>query len=253
MNNFAVKISNVSKKYLLRSDLGPYHSQSHKAKSNKFFSAIKRIDLNIKKGSKVGLIGPNGSGKTTLLKIISGITTPTSGTVETNGKVAALINLEAGFYSELSGEENILLNGLLMGLTKNEVKADKAKIIKFADIGKFIKAPFYTYSSGMKFRLAFAIALSSRSDILVLDEIFVAGDIEFQEKAITTIKAIQKEKKVTTIVCSHTPMYILEFSDTFYQINQGKLTSISKRTIISNLKKENQRWKKTFSVLRTLY
>src|SRR6202521_2569765 len=135
------------------------------------FEAVKHVSFRISKGEVVGLIGRNGSGKSTILKIIAGVYTPTSGSVRVHGTVAPLIELGAGFHHELTGRENILLNGLLLGLTKREVGEREAQIIAFAELGDFIDSPIKQYSSGMYMRLAFSVAIEVDPDILVIDEI----------------------------------------------------------------------------------
>src|SRR3990167_10056105 len=126
---------------------------------NESFNALEDINLEIKKGEKIGIIGPNGSGKTTLLKIIAGITSPTMGIVKTSGMIVSLIDLEAGFHPDLTGEQNIVLNGMLLGMTRAEIAKKHQAIVRFAGIGQFIDAPLYTYSSGMMLRLGFAVAV----------------------------------------------------------------------------------------------
>lgn len=164
------------------------------------FVAIHDLSLQINKGEKVGIIGPNGSGKTTLLKIIAGITTPNSGVVKTNGKVISLLDLESGFHPDLNGEENIYLNGLVIGMSKAEIKEAFQKIVEFADIGEFISAPMYTYSQGMKLRLGFSIAVHANPDILILDENISAGDQNFQKKSIKKINEFFRKKKTIVVV-----------------------------------------------------
>src|SRR5690606_20463507 len=132
---------------------------------------------------KIGIIGPNGAGKTTLLKIISGITTPTGGSVVVRGRVASLIELTAGFHPELTGEENVFLNGLIIGMTRKEIEKKYKKIATFSGLGKFMSTPLYTYSSGMALRLGFSIAVHSNPDILILDETVAVGDESFRKKA----------------------------------------------------------------------
>ena len=147
------------------------------------FEAIKNASLEIHKGETVGLIGRNGSGKSTLLKIIAGVYKPTSGSVYVGGSVAPLIELGAGFHPELTGRENILINGLLMGYSKRELLYREQAILDFADIGEFIDVPVKQYSSGMYARLAFAVAVEVDPNILLVDEILAVGDSAFQEKS----------------------------------------------------------------------
>lgn len=243
MTQVAVKLNKVSKRYILAHEKPRMIQNIFGRKIKEEFWALKNINLSIKKGEKVGIMGPNGAGKTTLLKIISGITTPTAGKVTTNGKIVSLLDLQAGFHPELTGEENIHLNGMLIGMDKDEIRSRKEEIITFADIGEFIDAPFYTYSAGMKFRLAFSIAIASRCEILIMDEIFVTGDFDFQKKTLSAIKDIQKKNKMTTIVCSHIPWYIWKLSNVFYALDQGKISRKPADEIFKIVKTREKQWK----------
>ncbi len=221
MNNISIKLTNISKRYTIHHEKPTLSEKIIKGKDEEFW-ALKKINLIIKKGEKVGIIGPNGSGKTTLLKIIAGITTPTSGLVETYGKIVSLIDLEAGFHPDLSGIENIYLNGLLLGMRKREITKKIKKIITFADIHQFIDAPLFTYSSGMKLRLGFSIAVHADPDILVLDEHLSAGDQNFQQKSFKRIQHLFKQKK-TIIVVSHRLQLIEKACQRILLIKKGKI------------------------------
>lgn len=198
----AIELIDIVKTYQVHHEKPTFSEQIIRRHKKETFTALDHLNLTIFKGEKVGIEGRNGAGKTTMLKIIAGITTPDSGKVITNGKVVSLINLEAGFHPELTGEENIFLNGLLLGLSKNEIKKNFKSIVNFADIGSFIDAPLYTYSSGMKLRLGFAIAIHSNPDILLLDEGIIVGDANFQKKVETYINKIFKQEK-TILIVSH--------------------------------------------------
>ncbi len=164
------------------------------------FEAVKNASLEVTKGQALGIIGRNGSGKSTLLKIMAGVYRPTSGTVEVNGTLAPLIELGAGFHHELTGRENILLNGLLMGYSKREMLEREQSIIDFADIGEFIDAPVKQYSSGMYMRLAFSVATEVNPQILLVDEILAVGDIGFQEKCFERISKFREAGKTIVMV-----------------------------------------------------
>lgn len=166
------------------------------------FEALKNVSFSIPDGQVVGIIGRNGSGKSTILKIIAGVYLPTSGRVSVSGKVAALIELGAGFHADLTGRENILLNGLLLGLTKREIQACEQRILEFAELGEFIDSPIKQYSSGMFMRLGFAIATEVDPDILLMDEILAVGDAPFQEKCRARLDDFRKRRK-TIIFVSH--------------------------------------------------
>lgn len=195
----AIKLTNVNKKYEIHHEK-PTLVEKFVKGPNETFWALKNVNLTIEKGAKVGIIGANGSGKTTLLKIISGIAAPTSGTVKTYGKVVSLIDLEAGFHEDLTGIQNIYLNGMLLGMSKQEITKKLGAIIRFADIHQFIDVPLFTYSTGMKMRLGFSIATHSNPDIFILDEGFVAGDYKFQERTMAKIQELFNQKKTILLV-----------------------------------------------------
>jgi len=231
-DKIAVELKGVSKKYTLHHEKPTLVENIFTARSSEEFWALKRINLEIKRGEKVGIIGPNGSGKTTLLEVISGITTPTRGSVITNGKKVSLIELEAGFHAELTGQENIYLNGLLIGMSKKEINSKIKKIISFADVRQFIDAPFYAYSEGMKLRLGFSIVAHTNPDIVILDENMAVGDTSFKVKSHEIILDWIKKRK-TIIVVSHLLDFISETCDKVVWLEEGKIFDQGKtKTII---------------------
>lgn len=236
-----VELQNVSKKYRLR--LESKKTVESKNGDRDFF-ALKGVNLKLKKGERVGIFGENGTGKTTLIRLIAGITTPTSGRMSIKGRVVAITDLEAGFHPDLTGRENVYLNGMLIGMPKKEVDAKYEKIVRFSGIGKFIDAPLYTYSSGMKFRLAFSVAVASKCDILLIDEVFVVGDIDFQQKTAKFIKDAQFKHGVTTLISSHVPLMIWSFSDTFYEVKGKTVKKISRNQMRKRIKDESRSWEK---------
>lgn len=169
-------------------------------KSFEVFEALKNVSLDINEGEVLGIIGRNGSGKSTLLKLIAGVFRPSEGTVRVHGAVAPLIELGAGFHPDLTGRENILLNGLLLGLSKAQIQQREEKIIDFAEIGNFIDSPVKQYSSGMFMRLAFAIAIEVDPDVLVVDEILAVGDAEFRNKCDTRLETFRRDGKTIVLV-----------------------------------------------------
>lgn len=217
----AVRFANVSKKYEIHHEKPTFVEKFVKG-NNETFWALKQVSFSIYKGEKVGIIGPNGSGKTTLLKIISGITTPTSGRVQNYGKVVSLIDLEAGFHEDLTGIQNIYLNGSLLGMSHNQITKKLSSIIRFADIKQFIDAPLFTYSSGMKLRLGFAVAVHAEPDILVVDEHFSAGDSNFQQKSQKKMEEFFKQGK-TILVVSHWLDFIKQHCNRVIYIRQGTI------------------------------
>ena len=186
------------------------------------FEALKNVSFSISGGEAVGIIGRNGSGKSTTLKIIAGVYMPTSGVARVTGSVAALIELGAGFHADLTGRENILLNGLLLGLTKKEIQACEQRILDFAELGEFIDSPIKQYSSGMFMRLGFAIATEVNPDILLMDEILAVGDAAFQEKCMARIDDFRRRGK-TIVFVSHDMGAVRRICQRALLIHKGKL------------------------------
>ena len=225
IDSTVIRVENVTQRFRVIHD----RPDSVRALFSKFFrhtatyhdfDAVKNISLEIPEGHTVGLIGRNGSGKSTLLKIIAGVYQPTSGKVSVKGTLAPLIELGAGFHHELTGRENILLNGLLMGYSKREMLEREERIIEFAEIGDFIDAPVKQYSSGMYMRLAFAVATEIDPQILVIDEILAVGDSQFQQKCFDRIENFRCSGK-TILLVSHAMPQIREHCDRAIYLEQG--------------------------------
>jgi ABC-type polysaccharide/polyol phosphate transport system ATPase subunit len=214
-NETVIKITDLSKRYLLQKPI----KQLDGSFTNELW-AIKNLNLEIKKGEHVGLIGPNGSGKSTLLKILAGITKPTSGTAELNGRVASILDIGAGFHPELNGKENVFLNGQLLGFSKKEIKNKFEEIVSFSGIEKFINEPVKNYSSGMYLRLAFSIMANLDFDIYLLDEVMNVGDEEFRIKTKTIF-----EKDKTILLISHHMNEISDLTEYFVHMKNGTLTN----------------------------
>jgi ABC-type polysaccharide/polyol phosphate transport system ATPase subunit len=186
------------------------------------FWALKNINLSVQRGECVGLSGPNGSGKSTILKLISNVTYPTKGTLTVRGRVAPLIELGAGMHPDLTGTENIYMNGAILGLSIREVKNKIPEIIEFSGLEDFINVPVKKYSSGMYLRLAFSIAVHSPADIFVFDEVLAVGDEVFQAKCLTQIANI-RAKNGTIIVVSHDMVAMKQISDRIYRLDHGSV------------------------------
>lgn len=230
----AIILQNISKKYTLVQDRPILLKNLFLPQRKEEVWALKNISLTIKKGETIGIIGENGSGKSTLLKIISGITSPTSGTVSVNGRVASLIELGAGFHQDLTGKENVYLNGTLLGLTRKEIDRKYKEVVEFADIGKFINQPIRTYSSGMVVRLGFSVAVHLDPDILLIDEVLAVGDEEFQRKCIEAISQC-KELGKTLLIVSHNLNLIARLCQKSVWINNGKIKLFEQtRTVIES-------------------
>jgi len=199
----AIKIKNMSKDFIIYGDkANTLKERIIRIGKNKkeVRNVLKNINLEIKKGETVALIGVNGSGKSTLLKLITKIIYPNKGKVETYGKLTSLLELGAGFHPDFSGRENIYFNASIFGLTKKEIDNRLEKIIEFSELGKFIDNPVRTYSSGMYMRLAFAVAINVDAEILLVDEILSVGDQHFQEKCLNKMKELRKEGKTMVFV-----------------------------------------------------
>jgi len=225
MNNIAIKVQNLTKIYhlynnpqdRLKEALHPFKKVYHHD-----FYAMNDVSFTIKKGETVGIIGKNGAGKSTLLKMITGVLTPTSGSIEVTGKIASLLELGAGFNPEMSGIENIYLNGTLMGFTKKEMESKIDSILEFADIGEFINQPVKMYSSGMFARLAFSVAINIDAEVLIVDEVLSVGDMRFQQKSLRKMKSMQ-ESGVTILFVGHDMAAINHFCSKVIWINEGTI------------------------------
>lgn len=208
MSELAIQLKGVSKKYTigkekdgsLRGTLASIFSK--KSRKQEDFWALKDVSFDIQKGDVIGIIGKNGAGKSTLLKILSQITRPTEGIIEINGRVASLLEVGTGFHPELTGRENVYLNGTILGMTRKEVAAKFDEIVAFSGIEKFIDTPVKHYSSGMYVRLAFAVAAHLEPEILIIDEVLAVGDAEFQKKCLGKMKDVAGEGR-TVLFVSH--------------------------------------------------
>lgn len=233
-NDIAIKIDNLAKIYhLYDSPLDRLKESLHplRKKYHRDFYALDDISLEIKKGETVGIIGKNGAGKSTLLKIITGVLSPTSGTVQVNGKISSLLELGAGFNPEMSGIENIYMNGTIMGYSREEMDAKLDSILSFADIGDFVHQPVKMYSSGMFARLAFAVAISVEPDILIVDEALSVGDMAFQEKCILKMKSMLNANR-NIIFVSHSLPSVRNFCHRAIWIKDGKMVMNNEASIV---------------------
>lgn len=207
-DEIAIRVSGLSKRYLIggekKGSLTETLAEMIGAKNNRKeeFWALKDINFEVKKGEMIGIIGKNGAGKSTLLKILSRITQPTSGKVEINGRVASLLEVGTGFHPELTGRENIYLNGTILGMSRQEVKDKFEEIVEFSGVRKFIDTPVKHYSSGMYVRLAFAVAAHLDPEILIIDEVLAVGDADFQKKCLGKMKEVAGEGR-TVLFVSH--------------------------------------------------
>ena len=233
MNDIVIRFDQVSKRYRLRrgwhfSSIGEAISRIRRrvrpaqGTSPEFFWALRDVNLQIRKGESVGLIGSNGAGKSTALKILSRVTVPTKGTFSAVGKIGALIEVGAGFHFDLTGRENVFLNGAIMGMSRAEVEAKFDRIVAFAEIEQFIDTPIKYYSSGMAVRLGFAVAAHINPDILVVDEVLAVGDASFQAKCLNKLAELRELDK-TIILVSHNMSNIVQHCDRVIWLDHGKI------------------------------
>jgi ABC-type polysaccharide/polyol phosphate transport system ATPase subunit len=248
------KVSRIYQKYSARHRFQTFKSALVRGdlfkalKPDELVAALDDVTLFVEKGQTFGVIGENGSGKSTLLKLVAGIAKPTRGRVRTEGKVSALIELGAGFHPEISGRENIFINGIMLGLTKKEITAKFDEIVKFAELEDFIDAPVKTYSSGMYMRLGFAIAINVNPDILLIDEVLAVGDASFVPKCLDRIDDFRRRKK-TILFVSHDLTTVEKICDRVAWFKDGRVRDIgeAKRVIDACLKNRAGQEKHVFS------
>ncbi|MBO6881597.1 ABC transporter ATP-binding protein [Winogradskyella sp.] len=248
MPNVILKVENISKQYRLgvvgtgtlshdlkrwfyklRGKDDPYlkigdTNDRSKAADSDYVWAIKDINFEVKRGEVLGIIGKNGAGKSTLLKILSRVTSPTTGQIKTKGRIASLLEVGTGFHPELTGKENIYLNGAILGMTKAEIKTKEQEIIDFSGCERYIDTPVKRYSSGMRVRLAFAVAAFLEPDILVVDEVLAVGDAEFQKKAIGKMQDISKGDGRTVLFVSHNMAAVQDLCSRVIVLEHGKVS-----------------------------
>jgi lipopolysaccharide transport system ATP-binding protein len=228
-NNLALKVSNLGKKYTIgKQKDGTFRSSLanvFKSAANKGedFWALKNVNFEVKKGEVVGIIGKNGAGKSTLLKLVSQITKPSQGQIEIRGRVASLLEVGTGFHPELTGRENIFLNGTILGMSRKEVKLKFDEIVVFSGIEKFIDTAVKHYSSGMYVRLAFAVAAHLEPEILIIDEVLAVGDAEFQKKCLGKMDEVAKAGR-TVLFVSHNMAAVKNLCTRAILIDKGQVT-----------------------------
>jgi len=225
-----VNVSRVYQKYSARHRFQTFKSALVKGdfvksiRADELVTALDDISFNVEKGQTLGLIGENGSGKSTMLKIVAGIAKPSSGSVATNGKVSALIELGAGFHPEISGRENVFINGIMLGLSKKEITAKFDEIVRFAELEDFIDAPVKTYSSGMYMRLGFSVAINVHPEILLIDEVLAVGDASFIPKCLDRIDDFRRRKK-TILFVSHDLATVEKICDRVIWLKNGRIAA----------------------------
>jgi ABC-2 type transport system ATP-binding protein/lipopolysaccharide transport system ATP-binding protein len=230
---YAIEVDNVSRfyqKYSARHRFQTFKSAMVKGdligsiKGDELVTALDGVSFNVEKGRTFGLIGENGSGKSTMLKIVAGIAKPSSGRVATVGKVSALIELGAGFHPEITGRENVFINGIMLGLTKKEINEKFDEIVRFAELEDFIDAPVKTYSSGMYMRLGFSVAINVNPEILLIDEVLAVGDASFIPKCLDRIDDFRRRKK-TILFVSHDLATVEKICDRVVWLKNGRVAA----------------------------
>ncbi|MCQ2387343.1 MAG: ABC transporter ATP-binding protein [Clostridia bacterium] len=243
MSEIMIKIDNISKEY----KLGQIGGTTFQDEVQRFFAklfkkedptrkigakkygknekllALDGVSFEINKGERVGLIGNNGAGKSTLLKLISRITSPTKGEIGLNGRVVSMLEVGTGFHPDLTGRENIYMNGAILGMTKKEIDSKIEDIIEFSEIREFIDTPVKRYSSGMYVKLAFSVVSHLDSEIIIMDEVLAVGDIQFQKKCIEKINSVSEEKNRTVLYVSHNMSTIRQLCNRVIVLDKGKV------------------------------
>ena len=247
MNNTVIEFNNVGKQYILGTigtgtlsqdlnrwwarvrgkedpflKIGEVNDRTQKGES-RFVWALRDISFKVEQGDVVGIIGKNGAGKSTLLKILSRVTSPTTGDIKIKGRIASLLEVGTGFHPEMTGRENIFMNGSIMGMTKAEIRSKFDEIVDFAGVAKYVDTPVKRYSSGMMVRLGFAIAAHLEPEILVVDEVLAVGDAEFQKKAIGKMKDVSMQGGRTVLFVSHNMDSMLNLCNKGTILENGKV------------------------------
>ncbi len=229
MDDAAIKIENLSKTFKLphekHTSVKSAFVNFYRRRTFENLQALKDVSFEIKKGEFFGIVGRNGSGKSTLLKLIAGIYAPTKGTITISGSLTPFIELGVGFNPELTGRENVFLNGALLGFNRKQMRAMYNDIVDFAELEKFMDQKLKNYSSGMQVRLAFSIAIRAQSDILLLDEVLAVGDSNFQKKCIEVFRSLKRQSK-TIVLVSHDTVQIERFCDRVVLIDKGEIVQV---------------------------
>jgi lipopolysaccharide transport system ATP-binding protein len=249
-SNIAISVRNLSKSYTISHDdekratltetlINRVKTPLKKTRKETFW-ALQNVSFDIKKGEVVGIIGRNGAGKSTILKVLSRITQPTTGSIELWGKVGSLLEVGTGFHPELTGRENVYLNGAILGMAKRDISKQFDAIVDFAGVEKFLDTPVKRYSSGMYMRLAFAVAAHLNSDILIVDEVLAVGDAEFQKKCLGKMKEVSSQGSKTVLFVSHNIVAISSLCDSCVLLSSGKVVlAADTRTVISRYLNES--------------
>ena len=244
MNKTVIRIEHVSKEYRLgaigggtlkgdlqtwmarmrgREDPNSKIGSTRNAGAGERFLALDDVSFEVQKGEALGIIGHNGAGKSTLLKLLCRVTAPSKGKLSYNGRIASMLEVGTGFHSELTGRENVYMNGAILGMTKQEISRKFDEIVRFAEMEQFIDTPVKRYSSGMYVKLAFAVAAHLDSEIMIMDEVLAVGDVTFQKKCLRRMRAAATEEGRTVLYVSHNMNTIRELCDRCIVMDHGKI------------------------------
>lgn len=222
----AIEVKDVCINYRILNSVSVQKSFLRKKVREEVFEAVKHVSFEVEEGGILGIIGKNGSGKSTLLKSIAGVFSPNTGTIDLKGHSVSLMALGVGFKDNLTGRENIVLSGMLLGFSAKEIEARAQDIIDFAEIGEFIDRPVRTYSSGMHSKLAFAITAMLETDIMLVDEVLSVGDERFKKKSLAKMKELINDKNRTVVIVSHSIPTLKELCDRVLWIHDGEMKEI---------------------------
>lgn len=228
----AIELNDVCINYNILNNISIRKTFLRRRKRDEVFEAVKHISFSVMEGDIMGIIGKNGSGKSTLLRSIAGIFSPNSGTIDLKGHSVSLMALGVGFKDSLSGRENIILSGMLLGFSEKEIETRAQDIINFAEIGEFIDRPVRTYSSGMHSKLAFAITAMLETDIMLVDEVLSVGDERFKKKSLAKMKELITDKNRTVIIVSHSIETLKELCNSVLWIHDGKMMELGEPEIV---------------------
>nr|WP_297705251.1 ABC transporter ATP-binding protein [uncultured Butyrivibrio sp.] len=230
--DYAIEVNDVSISYRILNNISIRRTLFHKKQRNEIFEAVKHVSFKVEEGGILGIIGKNGSGKSTLLKSMAGVFSPNSGTIDLHGHSVSLMALGIGFKYELTGRANVVLSGMLLGFSEEEIKERMDSIIEFAELGDFIDRPVRTYSSGMHSKLAFAITAMLETDIMLVDEVLSVGDEHFRIKSMEKMRQLITDKDRTVVIVSHDIETLKELCDTILWIHDGEMREIGEPGVV---------------------
>lgn len=230
--SISLSVNDVCINYRILNNISLRKSFLRKKTKDEIFEAVKHVSFELNEGEILGIIGKNGSGKSTLLKCIAGVFSPNSGEVDLHEHSVSLMALGVGFKDALSGRENIILSGMLLGFSEAEINEKMEEIVEFAEIGTFIDKPVRTYSSGMHSKLAFAITAMLETDIMLVDEVLSVGDEKFRKKSMAKMKELINDDKRTVVIVSHSIETLKEFCDKVLWIHEGEMKMLGEPEVI---------------------